>query len=381
MKRISLGGIQITDLEKKYVMETLDRNFISPGPLVEEIENKISRMHSYDYGITTNSGQTAIEIALRVLGEHYKLYNRESPPVVAVPACTYISTLAAAVFAGFILKLVDVDLDHNMSPQSLKDLLKTTKVDVVVPVHLYGKACKPEIKKLCQEYGLYTVGDACESTFAPGIGWENILTTSFYSNHLISGGQGGMMMTNNPDIAFKSWAYTNHGRDFKYNNDDIHRISEKFKFSTWGHSAKLNDVTAAIIKAQVERWPEMLSKRRSNALYLLNRLQGFPAILPDPIDHIFMMFPIILNQDINRNKVVKYLNDNLIETRMAMPITNQKVVIDYFDQFGWQDTPNANFINQQGFYVGTHPALNINDMEFIAKILWEAVQCKQPNNL
>ena len=387
MKRFTLGSSSIGEREIAAVTEVLNNNYISPGPVVDWVERHCAEKHGLTHGLAINSGQSAIHVALQAIIETRLNKPEGQKPLVAVPASTYISTLAAAILTGCDIVLVDVTIaDGNMCSESLRDVLDRQNqigdpVDIVIPVHLYGRACRYTVREVCEEFGVFVVEDACESTFAPNIGWGDILTTSFYTNHLISGGGGGLIMTNDAELDRYCWKLINHGRDERYGNDDIHRIADKFRFDIWGHSMKWNDVNAAIVKAQIERKDELYEIRRRNATRLYVNLSdwvvrgGETVILPCDIDHMFMMYPIVLHERLDANNVIRYLNDHGIETRRMMPITNQPVVREYFGGSNLvQDFPNADFLNRQGFYVGCHPELSRDDIDEMSSMIDEAVK-------
>jgi len=383
MKRFTLGSSSIGDLEKQYVAKVLDDNFISPGPVVKQVEDETARLHGMKHGLALNSGQSAIHLAIQAIVETRLVKQPSQKPLVAVPACTYISTLAAAVLAGCDIVLVDVEIPSgNMDPESLAVVLANAlmagrPVDIVVPVHLYGKACDPKVLDVCKSFDVWIVEDACESTFTPGIGKGHILTTSFFSNHLISAGGGGVIMTNDAALDHHCWKLVNHGRSARFGNDDIHQIADKFHFDAWGHSMKWSDVPAAIAKAQIERRDELFGARVRNATILTTRLDELAMQdmiqLPDSFEHTFMVYPIVVIEPMNALNIIRELNDNGIEVRRMMPITNQPVVQQYFGSTLAAEFPNANVLNQQGFYVGCHPELSVEDVEEMAKIIKTAV--------
>tara|TARA_R110002094_G_scaffold114300_8_gene110185 strand:+ start:220 stop:1377 length:1158 start_codon:yes stop_codon:yes gene_type:complete len=381
MKRYSLGSSSIGDLEKKYVMEVLDNNFISPGPVVDHVEKETARLHGMKHGLALNSGQSAIHVAIQAIVET-RLVNKGRKPLVAVPACTYISTLAAAVLPGCDIVLVDVELPSaNMCPASLQRVLAAAKnngspVDIVVPVHLFGKACNPKVFDACEKYDVWVVEDACESTFAPGMGRGHILTTSFFSNHLISAGGGGVIMTNDSALDHHCWKLINHGRSARFGNENIHQIADKFHFDIWGHSMKWSDVPAALAKAQIERKDELYEKRKLNAECFRQRLHDLRVRgidLPDRDGHTFMVYPILLAENMDANRIIRELNDGGIEVRRMMPITTQPVVQKYFGSTLQTEFPNAKRINRQGFYVGVHPELTLHDIDAMSEIIIKAV--------
>jgi dTDP-4-amino-4,6-dideoxygalactose transaminase len=381
-KRFTLGSSSISDLEKQYVAKVLDDNYISPGPVVKHVEEETARLHGKKHGLALNSGQSAIHLAIQTLVE-MKLSDKDTKPLVAVPACTYISTLAAVVLAGCDFVLIDVDLDSgNMSPKQLAKELKYYKdsggaIDIVLPVHLYGKACDPRIFTICEEYGVWVVEDACEATFAPNMGRGHILTTSFFSNHLISAGGGGVIMTDHDDLDEYCWKLINHGRSSRFGNEDIHKIANKFHFDKWGHSMKWSDLPAAVAKAQIERRDYLYKARRDNAECLtgiLSPLKTFNALtLPNHDGHTFMMYPIVLSERLDAARVIEKLNDAGIEVRRMMPITNQPVVENYFGCDLTSSFPVADLINRQGFYVGVHPELSIEDMTEMGSLIHDIV--------
>lgn len=403
MKRITLGSSSITQKEIDSVVEVLKRNYISPGPVVEHVEKVTAAGHNLKHGLCLNSGQSAIEIGLQALERKYKIRQRKLEEilagtegyvnsggnvVVAVPATTYISTLAAVALVDFEMVMVDVGLDGNMCPVSLKKVLdeqmaRGEPVDIVIPVHLYGKACCDEVRQICQDpkYDLLVLEDACESMFAPNIGWGDICTSSFYANHLLSAGGGGIIMTNYDELDMICWKLINHGRAERFGNDDIYRIAEKFKFNDWGFSLKWNDVSAAIARAQIDRKEELYGARVRNAEILSSQLKWFAdnrhVILPDHNGHTFMMYPIVLNKKMNTQRVIKELNDNGVEIRRMMPITNQDVVKEYFELRDSPDLdhkfPIAHLINEQGLYVGCHSELSADDMLYLAGVIKTAI--------
>jgi len=385
MKRFTLGSSYIGEKEIAAVTDVLKRNYISPGPVVDWVEKHCAEKHGLKHGLAINSGQSAIHVALQaIINLHIKHYDEK--PLVAVPATTYISTLAAAILNGCDIVLVDVDIPNgNMCPESLRKVLnrqisQNDPVDILLPVHLYGKACDPEVFKIAEQYGIWVVEDACESTFAPGIGKGHILTTSFYTNHLISGGGGGLIMTNDDELDLHCWKLINHGRDARYGNDDIHRIADKFRFDSWGHSMKWNDVNAAIVAAQLERKDELYEIRRRNATRLYVNLADWQIRdnmiqLPNDTDHMFMMYPIVLDESLDANNVIRYLNDHGVEVRRMMPITNQPVVQEYFNGSNLAlEFPNADYLNRQGFYVGVHPELSRDDIDEMSSMISEAIR-------
>lgn len=380
-RQITLGSVAITPLERRYVEQVLDSTLVGPFEFSKKVASKVAELHGYQYGRYLNSGQSALTIALRALIQQRGWKHR---PLVATPACTYISTQAACIFAGCDFCLVDVGTDDiNMDPKALRDTLEFQKladrpVDIVMPVHLCGKPVKSEIKQICESYQLPSVVDSCETIFAPkDLDWGTIICFSTFSNHTIGAGAGGVAVTNDRHLDFLMFQQISHGRENESAGTDPHTMGERFRFSEWGESLKPSDLYAAVALGGIERRYEIINAQRFNALRLREELEGLPLILPSMDNHTFMFYPIVANSRVDTTKLLAYLHDNGVFTRRLMPVTNQPVVLKYTGMHQVElDTlcPNAAFINRQGFYVGSHPGLKTEDIMYLGKKIREGVE-------
>lgn len=343
MDRVRLGTVTVTNRERELVNQVLDSGFFAPGPLTKKFEEELAAAHGKKYGLALNSGQSAIMVALEAYKELRGIKR------VACPAITYISSLHAIVQAGLQPILFDVEPNCEAAMDlSSNDI----PVDAYLPCHLFGKANKP-IKT-----DRPVVEDACESIYAAGVGYGDVVILSFYPSHTITAGYGGMILTNDKDLYFKCWQLVNHGRKDWDDYTTCHNLRERFTFSDVGYSLKFSDLNAAMGLAQHENREYILGRRRENARYLIYMFDGYEDLmLPSFNDHTFMMFPIIVRSD-RRNDLEKALNDNNIETRRMMPLTNQPVVREklFFPSIE-ERFPGAKFINHHGLYVGCHQGM------------------------
>jgi dTDP-4-amino-4,6-dideoxygalactose transaminase len=380
-KQITLGSVSITDIERKYVGQVLDSTLVGPFDFSKKVAATVASLHGYKHGRYLNSGQSALTIALRAIIQQKGWTHR---PLVATPACTYISTQAACIFAGCDFCLVDVGLDDiNMDPKALLDQLEYQKlhgrpVDIVMPVHLCGKPVKSEIKDICDWYRVPTVVDSCETIFAPkGLDWGTIVCFSTFSNHTIGAGAGGITVTNDADLDFFMFQQISHGRENETAGSDPRTMGERFRFSEWGESLKPSDLYAAVALGAIDRRNEIIEKQRTNGQFLTELLRNQPLMLPDSDNHTFMFYPIITEERINTDRLLAYLHDQGIFTRRLMPITNQPVVLKYmgFDQSHMNSLcPRAAYINKHGFYVGSHPGLNHADILYLGQKICKGIE-------
>ena len=382
MKRnITLGSVSITPHERRYVEQVLDTTLVGPFEFSKKVASRVAELHGYKHGRYLNSGQSALTISLRAIIQQKGWTHR---PLVATPACTYISTQASCIFANCDFVLVDVGLDDiNMDPKALRDQLEYQKlvgrpIDIVMPVHLCGKPVKSEIKQICETYNLPSVVDSCETIFAPkDLDWGTIVCFSTFSNHTLGAGAGGIAVTNDKQLDFFLFQQISHGRENESSGTDPHTMGERFRFSEWGESLKPSDLYAAVALGGIERRHSIISAQQFNAFRLNEVLVDLPLILPTMENHTFMFYPIVARESVDVTKLLAYLHDNGVFTRRLMPITNQPIVLKYtgYTQ-ATLDThcPNAAFINRQGFYVGSHPGLTTDDVLYLGIKIREGVR-------
>lgn len=359
-ERIRLGTVSIGPTEWKYINEVLEGGYVSPGDLTKQFEEAVARAHNKKYGLALNSGQSALMVVLEAAS---KLYGIKS---VAVPAITYISSVAAAMQAGLHVRLVDVAPTPE-APMLFDDVPADS--DAVMPCHLFGRANDFTKSKIWQNK--FICEDACESIYAPGIGMGDAICLSFYPSHTITAGFGGMILTDDEDLYFKCWQLVNHGRQDMDDYTTCHTLRERFTFSEVGYSLKFSDLNAALGLAQHESRQDILRKRRNNGMELADILGDFEQlIVPNEVDHTFMMFPIIVKNG-GRDQLEKALNDANIETRRMMPITTQPVIKKYFGEGVEDRYPNAKYINENGLYIGCHQDLTGENLSRIITVFCE----------
>lgn len=339
--RVRLGTVSIDDRERQNVEMVLSGGYLSPGSMTAKFEREVAAAHDKKFGLALNSGQSAIMVALEAARK------LDRAQICAVPAITYISSVIAIIQAGLQPQIVDVipDCSAELKWDEIPDWC-----DAVLPCHLFGRA-----NRLYHRHGEFVCEDACESIYAPGVGFGDVMCLSFYPSHTITAGFGGMILTDDEELYFKCWQLVNHGRQDWDDYTTCHTLRERFTFSDVGYSLKFSDLNAAVGLAQHIKRDEIISKRRGNAQFLISALGIFEDLMLPSFDrNTFMMFPIIVRSG-RRDGLEKALNDENIETRRMMPITTQPVIQRLFGEKAMKENyPGATFINEHGFYVGCH---------------------------
>ncbi|GAF76931.1 unnamed protein product, partial [marine sediment metagenome] len=153
---IHLDAPDVGQLEKEYLNEAIDKNFVSTyAPLVSEFEGKMSDYLGKDT-VAMNSGTSALHIALYALGIG-------KGDEVIVPSMTFVGTVNPILYVGAKPVFVDVDITWNIDPDEIERNI-TDKTKAIMPVHLYGNPCMiDEIMRIAKEHSLYVIEDAAEA--------------------------------------------------------------------------------------------------------------------------------------------------------------------------------------------------------------------------
>lgn len=390
---VGVGTFTVTDLMKQEVNEVLESGRISYGPKSLEFEQEFARWHGCDYAILSNSGTSALQVALQAMKE---LNNWDDGDEVIVPATTFVATANIVIHNNMKPVFVDVDTsDYGIYVNGIYNVI-TDKTRAIIPVHLFGQPCNmTRIMDIAQEHELGVIEDSCETMFAyhndqPVGSMGDIGCFSTYVAHLIVTGVGGICTTNNSLYAAKMRSIVNHGLELRFLNPGKNfspnpAVGRRFKFDTVGHSYRITEMEAALGLAQINSGfvNNMLAIRKRNArhigagLKIINKpregdtIVHIPKVLPGNT-HSWMMYPILLKRGMDKGPLVEYLNSRQIETRDMMPILGQPYY-NYLDPEGF---PNSKWILESGFYVGCHQDLETGDIKYLVQELTEYLRGK-----
>jgi CDP-6-deoxy-D-xylo-4-hexulose-3-dehydrase len=385
VRHVGVGALKISDRAKRYVNQALNADRLSIGRFVHTFEKKFARLHGRPFGVMLNSGTSALHIALGALKEKYSWQDGDE---VIVPAITFIASSNVVLYNNLRPVFCDVDLPtYNISPEAIRQKIGP-RTRAIMPVHLYGLPCEmDEIREIAREHNLSIIEDSCETMFArykgrPVGSFGEAACFSTYVAHILVTGVGGLVITEDIELAAMCRSLLAHGRDPRYldidQDDDItgdsldEVIEKRFSFVRLGHSFRPTELEAAIGLAELENYQENIRKRRENAAALTRKLGIYSdklqlPIVPDDRQHSFMMYPITVCEEGMRNDLVRYLERNGIETRFSFPLIHQPV---YKKLFGLNinDFPAAKFIGENSFYIGCHQWLTEEDIEYVADV-------------
>lgn len=350
--------------EKKYLCECIDTGWISSeGPFVKEFEQKMSAGVNRRYGIAVSNGTAALEVAIQALGV------KEGDEVI-MPAFTIISCAMAVTKVGAVPVLVDSDLQTwNMNTEEIEAKI-TPRTKAIMIVHIYGLPVEVDrVLALAEKYNLKVIEDAAEmhgQTYngRPCGSFGDISTFSFYPNKHITTGEGGMVVTDDEELAERCRMIRNlcFRKDVRYVHDEI---SDNYRFT---------NLQAAVGLAQLERLDEFVGKKRRMGSYYTEKLREIDGlILPlektDYADNIYWVYGIVLDKNINvDNKVMqKLLAEEGISSRTFFWCMHEQPVYQKQGLFANETYPNAEYLARKGFYIPSGLALTEEQMEQVVK--------------
>lgn len=380
MSSFTLGTFRATDKMKALVSQVLDSGRLSYGPLSRKFETDFAFFHDSGYGVLSNSGTSSLQVALQALKE---LHGWKDGDEVIVPALTFVATINVIYHCRLTPVLVDVDLDYYaLDPRLIEDAI-TPRTRCIMPVHPFGQPADMEtVCAVAQEYNLHIIEDSCEAMFVrsgelkkPVGSWGDVGCFSTYIAHLITGGIGGVGITNNPDLARKMRSLVNHGIALENLPTgqlyDPSFLARNFEFDSIGHSFRITEMEAALLLPQLDTWQDMIDKRGRNAatIYADFDRYGYEVQLPKirkGSEHSWMVFPLVMTHE-TKHGIMAHLRKNKVECRDMLPLTTQPCY-----DFDPALYPVADWINNCGFYIGCHQDLNHMDFEYLGDIfhLW-----------
>ena len=353
--------------EIKAVEESLRSGWLGgQGPKSVEFEKAIAERFGKKYGVFVNSGSSACLLAIAAL-------DLPKGSKIITPACTFSTTLAPIIQLGYEPVFVDVGLTDYVADIDQVIAAVTEDVKAIMLPNLIGN--KPnwfELKTALLTRGrndIYLIEDSADTITETE--YTDVATTSFYASHVITaGGVGGMVMYNDPKHVTKCLQYRDWGRmgddseimDDRFNHSvDGIPYDHKFLYSVLGYHMKACEMNAAIGLVQLERFKKFSQIRRDNfERYLENLKDVEELILPD--DSLKPNWLAIPLQTERRFELLTFLEDNNIQTRVTFAgnVTRHPVYREYL-----QDFKNSDTIMKNGFLLGAHHGMSIEDVDYV----------------
>jgi len=336
------------------------------GPRTIEFEEKIAKHFGKKYGVFVNSGSSACLLALASL-------QLPKGTKVVTPACTFSTTLAPIIQLGLEPVFTDVGVNDYVSQveetlDAIDDEVKVLMIPNLIGNKPNWRAIKEGLVAMGRE-DIFLIEDSADTV--TNTLETDISTTSFYASHVITaGGSGGMVMFNDKKLRdvclqFRDWGRMGDNSEimsdrFNHSVDGI-PYDHKFLYSVLGYNMKSSEMNAAFGLVQLERFKQFEGIRRANIERYLENLAGVgDLVLPD--DSIKPNWLAIPLQSEKRFELLHFLEDNNIQTRVTFAgnVTRHPVYREYLQEF-----PNSDTIMKNGFLLGAHHGMTIEDVDYV----------------
>lgn len=352
--------------EKKYLLECIETGWISSeGPFIKEFEQKFAARMGRKHGIAVCNGSAAIDATIEALEI------RQGDEVI-MPTFTIISCIAQIVRNGGKPILIDSDpLTWNMDISQIEAKI-TARTKAIMVVHIFGLPVDVDkVLDIAKRHGLKVIEDAAEmhgQTYKgkPCGSFGDISTFSFYPNKHITTGEGGMILTNDDELAEKCRSLRNL----------CFQPHKRFVHEHLGWNLRMTNMQAALGLAQLERLDEFVErKRKMGALYteLLKDVPGLqlPLAKTEYSENVYWVFGILLDKScgINAENVMNKLTMSGIGTRPFFYPMHQQPVLKRLGIVDDTNYPVSEVMYQNGFYVPSGLALKIESAVRVADVI------------
>ena len=341
MSRIPLSAPSFNGNEWKYVKECIDTEWVSSaGKYVDIFETKISTYTESKFAIACVNGTSALHISLKLAGV-------SQGDEVIVPTLTFIAPINAVNYCGASPVFIDADSYYNLDSEKTINFIKEqtifkngfsynkktfAKVSAIIPVHVWGNAVwLDDLSVLCQERNISIVEDSSESLGTVFIDGANknkhtgtigkIGCISFNGNKIITTGGGGIILTNDSDIAEKAKYLTTQAKDdpIRYHHDEV------------GYNYRLNNIQSALGVAQLEQLPNILKRKKEifkQYFENIKRVEGVSlAPLPNYAKNNHWLNIIQIDDKVFEKKIdslISHLDKHKIQTRPVWRLNHKQ---------------------------------------------------------
>ena len=382
--RVPLSMPDIGEREIRNVMDVLRSQRLSLGPTVLEFEEKFAEYVGLRYAVSANSGTSALHLAIRAYGIG------PDDEVITTPF-SFVASTNCILYEGAHPVFIDIDpFTMNIDTRQLDRFLEDScqfdarvgalfnkatgrTIKAILPVHVFGLPCRMDvILNLASRYRLRVIEDACEALGAEFRGrragtFGDAAVFGFYPNKQMTTGEGGMLVTNNQEIALLCRSMRNQGRD---------------ESSTWlshvrlGYNYRLSELHSALGLAQLQRLPELLHKRQQAAEVYTKMLSSIPhLILPAEFDGFkrsWFVYVVQLNlpdPKAARDRVIRKLRAHGVECQAYFPSIHKQPHIATVATLPPGGLRNSEAASDRSLAIPFFPSATLEQVEYVSAAL------------
>jgi perosamine synthetase len=350
---LEISGPILGDEERRAVLEVLSGTDLVKGPRVAAFEQAFAAFHGARHAVATSSGAAALTAALMAHGIG-------AGDEVIVPSFSFFATAASVLLVGATPIFADIEPESYCLAPDAAEAAITPRTKAILPVHLFGMpADMPRLEALARRHALLLLEDAAQAHGAViggrRVGTFGTAAFSFYATKNMTTLEGGMVLTDDADIAHRLRLLRNHGREAGSTHELV------------GTNYRMHELAAAIGLVQLGRLPLFSQARQRNARYLSERLTAVqpPAELPAR-EHVYHQYTVRVKVPGARDSLAAHLASHGIGARVyyPLPIHRQPALAG---RLGRQalDLPETERACSEVLSLPCHPGLNAGDLERI----------------
>ncbi len=354
---ITIAKPYLDEAEIEAVTAVLRSGVIAEGPRVAQFEQAFAEYIGVDHAVAVNSGTAALHVALMAHGIG------KGDEVITSPF-SFVATANSIVYTGAKPVFADIEPDtYIISPDQVHEMI-TSRTKAIMPVHLYGHAADMgAIMEIAEDHNLLVIEDACQAHGATykgkKVGSFGTGAFSFYPTKNMTTSEGGIITTDDPDIAARSRMLRAHGSKQRYLHEMI------------GYNFRMTDISAAIGIVQLGRLAEFTEKRRQNARKLASGLKGSKnLILPvekENCSHVYHQYTI---RTPRRDSLRDTLQEKGIGTGTYYPLCIHQQPL--YKEMGYAGSfPNSEKAAREVLSIPVHPGLSDADINTVIACIKE----------
>ncbi|MFQ3191368.1 MAG: dTDP-4-amino-4,6-dideoxygalactose transaminase [Paraglaciecola sp.] len=349
------------------------------GQECREFEKEFAEWSGSKYAVALGNGTLALDLALKVLGI------ADGDEVIVTPR-TFLASVSSVVTAGAKPVFADIDLNsQNIEANEIEKVL-TANTKAVVVVHLAGMpADMDSIMALSKKHDFFVIEDCAQAHGAKYKGRSvgsigHVGCWSFCQDKIMTtGGEGGMVTTNDESLWKKMWSYKDHGKSWDAIYNSEHPPGFRWLHESFGTNWRMTEMQAAIGRIQLQRMPEWAKKRQANALAIDEAVKLSPlvrtVVVPNYIEHaeykhyIFVR-PEYLKDGWSRDRIVDEVNANGVPCFQGS--CSEVYLEKAFDDTGWRPElrlPNAVELGETSLMFLVHPTLTEQEISKTCDVL------------
>jgi perosamine synthetase len=361
--KVPLAKPWIGDEEAEAARRVVASGWVIFGPESEAFEKEFAATMNAKYAVAVNSGSSALLVALAAAGV-------KPGDEVIVPNMTFVSTASAALFLGAVPVFADITLDdYGMDPASVERLI-TKKTKVIMPVHYAGQTARmKELLELAKKHKLLVIEDSAESHLAKYDGvYSGTLGAlgifSFTPSKPMTTGEGGMIVTNDAELAKKAKLVRNFGD------------TDKFKWDLLGFNFRMPEVMGAIGRIQLKKLHESVRRRREIGRRYSDAFKNLEGILTPYVrteeDHNFQLYTLRLDPKvykINRDAWIRELQNRGVSARLYYPTLHNQPVFSGGPKTEASHVKNSLVYADTALSLPIYPTLKESEQNFVIQCM------------